>query len=227
MVLHYSDDLLKTPDPNGGKFGDWIVKKDTFNVTCRLCKSNVCIKEGEKVSVPCFPLLSKLSVALLSIHHSAAEVERTFSVEKEVLTLKRNKMSQGTFNAHMLIRNSVKSIGGCHNVKATITPEMRKAYVSAPARRKEFLEKRKAEESKEAEVLAFNRRRKIKETAGLHKYKLNELCKKLLADKAKIKDKLAEQTKHKKAEKTKQKKAKKRPLSGGSDHCATKKQKTS
>jgi hypothetical protein len=48
MVLHYSDDLLKTPDPNGGKFGDWIVKKDTFNVTCRLCKSNVCIKEGEK-----------------------------------------------------------------------------------------------------------------------------------------------------------------------------------
>ena len=48
MVLHYSDDLLKTPDPNGGKFGDWIVKKDTFNVTCRLCKSNVCNKEGEK-----------------------------------------------------------------------------------------------------------------------------------------------------------------------------------
>ena len=48
MVLHYSDDLLKTPDPNGGKFGDWIVKKDTFNVTCRLCKSNVYIKEGEK-----------------------------------------------------------------------------------------------------------------------------------------------------------------------------------
>ncbi|KAK2174862.1 hypothetical protein NP493_770g00010 [Ridgeia piscesae] len=48
MVLHYSDDLLKTPDPNGGKFGDWIVKKDTFNVTCRPCKSNVCIKEGEK-----------------------------------------------------------------------------------------------------------------------------------------------------------------------------------
>ena len=48
MVLHYSDDLLKTPDPNGGKFGDWIVKKDTFNVTCRLCKSNVCIKEREK-----------------------------------------------------------------------------------------------------------------------------------------------------------------------------------
>ena len=46
--MHYSDDLLKTPDPNGGKFGDWIVKKDTFNVTCRLCKSNVCIKEGEK-----------------------------------------------------------------------------------------------------------------------------------------------------------------------------------
>ncbi|KAK2186305.1 hypothetical protein NP493_206g01019 [Ridgeia piscesae] len=48
MVLHYSDDLLKTPDPNGGQFGDWIFKKDTFNVTCRLCKSNVCIKEGEK-----------------------------------------------------------------------------------------------------------------------------------------------------------------------------------
>ena len=42
--------------------------------------------------------------------------------------------------------------------------------------------------------------RKIKETAGLHKYKLNELCKKLLADKAKIKGKLAEQTKQKKAE---------------------------
>ena len=134
---------------------------------------------------------------------------------------------QDTFNAHMLIRNSVNSIGGCHTVKATITPEMRKAYVSAPARRKEFLEKRKADESKEAEVLAFNRRRRIKEIAGLHKYKLNELCKKLLADKAKIKDKLAEQTKQKKAEKTKQKKAKKRPLSGGSDHCATKKQKTS
>ncbi|KAK2179802.1 hypothetical protein NP493_471g01038 [Ridgeia piscesae] len=50
MVLHYSDDFLKTPDPNGGKFGDWIVKKDTFNVTCRLCKSNVCIKALAKHS---------------------------------------------------------------------------------------------------------------------------------------------------------------------------------
>ena len=58
----------------------------------------------------------------------------------------------------MLIRNSVKSIGGCHNVKATITPEMRKAYVSATARKKEFLEKRKADESKEAEVLEKDQR---------------------------------------------------------------------
>ena len=48
MVLHYSNALLQTQDPNGGKFGDWITKKDSFNVSCRLCKTNICIKEGEK-----------------------------------------------------------------------------------------------------------------------------------------------------------------------------------
>ena len=48
MVWHYSDDVLRVDDPNGGKFGDWIVKRDLFNVTCKLCRSNVCLKEGEK-----------------------------------------------------------------------------------------------------------------------------------------------------------------------------------
>ena len=48
MVLHYSDALLQTQDPNGGKFGDWITKKNSFNVSRRLCKTNICIKEGEK-----------------------------------------------------------------------------------------------------------------------------------------------------------------------------------
>ena len=47
MVLHYSDALLQTQDPNGGKFGDWVTKKDSFNVSCRLCKNYICIKEGE------------------------------------------------------------------------------------------------------------------------------------------------------------------------------------
>lgn len=35
MMLYYSEDLLKTPDPDARTFGDWTVK-DTFNVTCRL-----------------------------------------------------------------------------------------------------------------------------------------------------------------------------------------------
>ena len=35
-------------DPNGGNFGDWLIKRDSSNVTCRLCHSNVCLKEGEK-----------------------------------------------------------------------------------------------------------------------------------------------------------------------------------
>ena len=48
MVLSYSDSLVTTPDPNGGVYGDWIRKKDKFNVTCVLCQSNVNIKEGEK-----------------------------------------------------------------------------------------------------------------------------------------------------------------------------------
>ena len=57
MVLHYSSALLQTQDPNGGKFGDWIIKKDSFNISCRLCKTNICIKEGEKA-------LSKHSAAV-------------------------------------------------------------------------------------------------------------------------------------------------------------------
>ena len=79
----------------------------------------VAYRDGEVVTTRRFPLLFKLA-ALLSIHHSAAEVERTFSVEKQVLTLKRNKMTQSTFNAHMLIHNNVTSLGGCHNVKDAI-----------------------------------------------------------------------------------------------------------
>ena len=48
MVLYFSDALLKTADPNSGIYGDWIWKKDKFNITCKFCKSNVCLKEGEK-----------------------------------------------------------------------------------------------------------------------------------------------------------------------------------
>ena len=61
MALHFSDELLKTADPNGGIYGDWILKKDSFNITCKFCKSNVCLKEGEKA-------LSK---------HSATQKHRT------------------------------------------------------------------------------------------------------------------------------------------------------
>ena len=38
------------------------------------------------------------------MHHSAAEVERTFSVEKEVLTLECRKISQSTFNRYIQCR---------------------------------------------------------------------------------------------------------------------------
>ena len=48
MVLHYSDELLIINDPNGGKYGDWILKKDSANVTCRFCSTNVRLSEGVK-----------------------------------------------------------------------------------------------------------------------------------------------------------------------------------
>ena len=36
-------------DPNGCKFGDWLIfKRDSFKVICRLCHSDVCLKEDEK-----------------------------------------------------------------------------------------------------------------------------------------------------------------------------------
>ena len=135
------------------------------------------IQDGDVVSEQRFPLLCKLAQALLSIHHSAAEVERTFSVEKEILTLKRNKMSQNTFNAHMLIRNNVKSSGGCVKVKQSITAGMRKAYVNAHATRKTYLAKQSEETSKEKKVLEFTHKRKVKEATSHHKHKLRELCK--------------------------------------------------
>ena len=116
----------------------------------------VAYRDGEVVTTRRFPLLFKLAAALLSIHHSAAEVERTFSVEKQVLTLKRNKMTQSTFNAHMLIHNNVTSLGGCHHVKDAITADMRKAYTSASSARNKHLEKQKAEETTEARDLAYN-----------------------------------------------------------------------
>ena len=179
------------------------------------------VDNGAMISVQRFPLLFKLATALLTIHHSAAEVERTFSVEKEVLTLKRNKMSQDTFNAHMLIRNNVKTIGGCAKVKAAITPKMRRAYADAPARWKQHLEKRKATLAKETEVLAFNRRRKIKETASLHKYKLSELAKQLVAAER------ATDLKQSNAANAKQqgKLGEKRSRSNGKDQHVSKKQK--
>ena len=40
--------MLRVDEPNGGKFGDWLIKRDSFKVTGRLCHSNVCLKGGEK-----------------------------------------------------------------------------------------------------------------------------------------------------------------------------------
>ena len=48
MVFHYSDDLLQLADPNGGKYGDWVLKKDSANITCRFCLTNVRLSEGVK-----------------------------------------------------------------------------------------------------------------------------------------------------------------------------------
>ena len=114
------------------------------------------IQDGDVVSEQRFLLLCKLAQALLSIHHSAAEVERTFSVEKEILTLKRNKLSQNTFNAHMLIRNNVKSSGGCVKVKQSITARMRKAYLNAHATRKIYLAKQSKETANEKKMLGVH-----------------------------------------------------------------------
>ena len=143
----------------------------------------VAYRDGEVITTCRFPLLFKLAAALLSIHHSAAEVERAFSVEKEVLTLKRNKMTQSTFNAHMLIHNNVKSLGGCQHVKHAITADMRKAYTSASSARNKQLEKQKAKETTEARDLAYNHQRKRKTYAEMHKYKLGELAKQLATQK--------------------------------------------
>ena len=142
----------------------------------------VAYRDGEVITTCRFPLLFKLAAALLSIHHSAAEVERAFSVEKEVLTLKRNKMTQSTFNAHMLIHNNVKSLGGCQHVKHAITADMRKAYTSASSARNKHLEKQKAKETTEARDLAYNHQRKRKTYAELHRYKLGELAKHLATE---------------------------------------------
>ena len=142
----------------------------------------VAYRDGEVITTCRFPLLFKLAAALLSIHHSAAEVERAFSVEKVVLTLKRNKMTQSTFNAHMLIHNNVKSLGGCQHVKHAITADMRKAYTSASSARNKHLEKQKAKETTEARDLAYNHQRKRKTYAKLHKYKLGELAKQLATE---------------------------------------------
>ena len=67
-----------------------------------------------------------------------------------MLTLKRNRMDQSTFNAHMLIHNNVKSLGGCRHVKAAITAEMRKAYAAAHSARKEYLKTQQEKATKEA-----------------------------------------------------------------------------
>ena len=91
-------------------------------------------------------------------------------------------MSQSTFNAHMLIHNSVKSLGGCHHVKQAITADMRKAYVAASSARNRHLEKQKAKEITEARGLEYNHQRKRKTYAEMHKYKLGELAKQLATD---------------------------------------------
>ena len=135
--------------------------------------------DGEVIMICRFPLLFKLAAALLCIHHSAAEVERRFSVEKEVLTLKRNRMDQSTFNAHMLIHNNVKSLGGCRHVKAAITAEMRKAYAAAHSARKEYLKTQQEKATKEAQDRDYIHKRKRKINANLHQHKMRELTKKL------------------------------------------------
>ena len=54
MVLYNnSDELLITNDPNGWKYGDWIIKKDckcyiVIIVTSRFCSTNVRLSEGVK-----------------------------------------------------------------------------------------------------------------------------------------------------------------------------------
>ena len=31
MVWHYSDDVLRVDDLNGGKFSDWLIKRDNLS----------------------------------------------------------------------------------------------------------------------------------------------------------------------------------------------------
>ena len=76
----------------------------------------------------------------------------------------------------MLIRNNVKSSGGCVKVKQSITARMRKAYLNAHATRKIYLTKQSEETAKEKKVLEFTHKRKVKEATSQHKHKLREIC---------------------------------------------------
>ena len=79
MVLHYSDELLIITDPNGGKYGDWILKKDSANVTCRFCSPNVHLSEGVKA---------------LSKHRGMAKHQKAKSARSLTGTIQRSFAAQ-------------------------------------------------------------------------------------------------------------------------------------
>ena len=108
MVFHYSDDLLQLADPNGGKYGDWVLKKDSANITCRFCLTNVRLSEGVKA-------LSKHSgTTKHKKAHSArsltATIQRSFSVQVDKLKETRTIEAQAR-DAEIIYLHHVEAHG--------------------------------------------------------------------------------------------------------------------
>ena len=60
---------------------------------------------------PLYPNLSKLAWCVISLPHSNADAERTFSIVTDVKTKKRNKMKAKTLSAIAVTRTSFSAKG--------------------------------------------------------------------------------------------------------------------
>ena len=85
--------------------------------------------------------------ASLSLSHGNADVERSFSVNKNVVTAERVRLGQDTLCALRLVKEAIRINGGGQVSGIVITQRMLQLARSAYSVYKEHLEKQRAEEA--------------------------------------------------------------------------------
>jgi hypothetical protein len=102
-------------------------------------------------------------MAALALPHGNADVERSFSTNKKLLTVDRAKLCPQTINACRLVKDALKNNAKSEALNAVITPALLRSARSSYGKYKEFLEEERKRKEKEMTLKLEKLQRKLAE----------------------------------------------------------------